>query len=117
MDAERQPFGKAAIRREFACDGGGIGKGGTGTLFVNGRKVAEGRIEHTQGIIFSVEEGTDVGQDGETPVVEDYGIRAPYRFTGKIDRVTIDLKEMKQADKTEENSRREEAGLKKAMSD
>jgi arylsulfatase len=79
--------------------------------------LAEGRIEHTQGIIFSVEEGTDVGRDGETPVVEDYGIPAPYKFTGKIDKVTIDLKEIKQADKTEENRRREEAGLKKVMSD
>ena len=111
------PVGKATIRYEFAYDGGGIGKGGTGTLFVNGKKVAEGRIEHTQGIIFSVEEGTDVGQDGETPVVEDYGIPAPYKFTGKIDKVTIDLKEMKQAEKAEENKRRAEAAHKKVMSD
>jgi arylsulfatase len=111
------PVGKATIRYEFAYDGGGIGKGGMGTLFVNGTKVAEGRIEHTQGIIFSIEEGTDVGQDGETPVVENYGIPAPYKFTGKINKVTIDLKEMKQAEKTEENKRREEAAQKKAMSD
>jgi arylsulfatase len=111
------PVGKATIRYEFAYDGGGIGKGGTGTLFVNGKKVAEGRIEHTQGMIFSIEEGTDVGQDGETPVVENYGIPAPYKFTGKINKVSIDLKEMKQAEKTEENKRREEAAHKKAMSD
>jgi arylsulfatase len=111
------PVGRATIRYEFAYDGGSIGKGGTGTLFVNGKKVAKGRIENTQGIIFSVEEGTDVGQDGETPVVEDYGIPAPYKFTGKIDKVTIDLKKMTQTEKTEENKRREKAALKKVMSD
>ncbi len=66
---------------------------------------------------FSGDEGADVGEDGETPVVEDYGIPAPYQFTGKIDKVTIDLKEMKAADKTEENKLRAEAAHKKALSD
>jgi hypothetical protein len=85
------PVGKATIRCEFAYDGGGFGKGGMGTIFVNGKNVAEGRIDHTQPIMFSGDEGADVGEDGETPVTEDYGIPAPYRFTGKIDKVTIDL--------------------------
>ncbi len=51
------------------------------------------------------------------PVVEDYGIPAPDKFTGKIDKVTIDLKQMTQAVVTEENRRREDAVHKKAMSD
>ena len=109
--------GKATIRFEFAYDGGGFGKGGTGTLFVNGRRVAKGRIERTQGYAFSADEGADVGEDGETPVVENYGIPAPYKFTGKINKVTIDLKEMKTADKEELDKARKEAGLKKAISD
>jgi hypothetical protein len=109
--------GENVVRAEFRHDGDGIGKGGTGTLFVNGKRVAQGRIEHTQGIIFSVEEGTDVAQGGETPVVEDYGIPAPYIFTGQINKVTIDLKEMKQAEKAEENKHRAEAAHKKVMSD
>ena len=96
--------GKTTIRYEFAYDGGGIGKGGAGKIFVNEKKVAEGRIEHTQPMIFSADEGADVGEDGETPVIEDYGIRAPYEFTGKIHKVTIDLKEMKTADKAEERA-------------
>jgi arylsulfatase len=111
------PAGKATIRFEFAYDGGGLGKGGTGTLFVNGRQVAQGRIERTQAMVFSGDEGADVGEDGETPVVEDYGIPAPYKFTGKIDKVTIDLKAMKEADKAEENKLRVEAAYKKAVSD
>ena len=68
-------------------------------------------------MIFSVEEGTDVGQDGETPVVENYGIPAPYKFTGKINKVTIDLKEMKNADKEKVDKAQKEAGVRKALSD
>jgi hypothetical protein len=59
----------------------------------------------------------DVGEDGETPVVEDYGIPAPYKFTGKIDKVTIDLKEMKAADKEKEDIESRKAAIKKALSD
>jgi len=85
------PPGKATIRYEFAYDGGGVGKGGIGTIFVNNQKVAEGRIERTQPFAFSADEGADVGEDGETPVVEDYGVPAPYHFTGKIEKVTIEV--------------------------
>src|SRR4029079_11063834 len=46
------PSGKATIKLEFAYDGGGRGKGGTATLFVNGTKVAEGRIDNTHANIF-----------------------------------------------------------------
>ena len=111
------PVWKASIRYEFAYDGGGVGKGGVDAIFVNGKKVAEGRIEHTQPILFSADEGADVGEDGETPVVEDYGIRAPYKFTGEINNVTIDLKEMKKADKAEESTALAVAAHKKAVSD
>ena len=66
---------------------------------------------------FYSDEGADVGEDGETPVVENYGIPAPYKFTGKIAKVTIDLKEMKAADKAEEKKLRAQAAHKKALSD
>jgi arylsulfatase A-like enzyme len=111
------PAGKAAIRFEFAYDGEGLGKGGLGMIFVNGEKVAEGRVERTQPMMFSADEGADVGEDGETPVVEDYGIAAPFKFTGKIDKVTIDVKEMGKAGKAAEDKGRAEAALKKALSD
>ena len=68
----RCPPGKATIRFEFAYDGGGLGKGGTGTIFVNGKKVAKGRIERTQCCVFSADEGADVGVDDGTPVTDDY---------------------------------------------
>jgi len=111
------PSGKATIRYEFVYDGNGFGKGGSATLTVNGEKVAEGRIEGTHAFIFSPDEGADVGLDGETPVVEDYGVPAPHRFTGKIDKVTVDVKEMEKADKAEEDKLRADLAGKKAMAD
>ena len=68
------PAGPATVELDFAYDGGGIGKGGTATLSVNGKTVAEGRIEKTQPLIFSADETADVGLDNQTPVAEDIGI-------------------------------------------
>jgi arylsulfatase len=84
--------GKAEVRFEFAYDGGGPGKGGMGTLFVNGQKVAEGRIPATQFGIFSADETADVGIDLGTPVVEAIGAEARSRFTGRIPKVTVEAK-------------------------
>lgn len=83
--------GKATVRYEFKYDGGGPSKGGLGTLFVNDEKVAEGRIERTQGFVFSADEGVDVGADGETNVSTDY-TDGDNAFTGKIQKVTVELK-------------------------
>jgi arylsulfatase len=84
--------GKHTIRFDFAYDGGGIGKGGTGTLSVDGKKVAEGKIERTVTFRFSGEETFDVGEDTGTPVVEDYADKMPFQFTGKLIKVVIELK-------------------------
>ena len=91
--AGTQPLapGKATIRFEFAYDGGGLAKGGTGTLYVNDVKVGEGRIDHTQPMIFSADETADVGIDLATPVVESIGSEAASRFTGSIPSVTIEV--------------------------
>jgi arylsulfatase A-like enzyme len=111
------PAGKATIRYEFAYDGGGLAKGGVGTIFVNGEKVAEGRIECTQPMAYSGDEGADVGEDGETPVVEDYGIPAPYKFTGTIARVHVELKKADPVEKAAAPAARAEAAVKKALAD
>ena len=107
--------GKATIRFDFAYDGGGLGKGGTGTLFVNGKKVATGRIERTQFAVYSADEGADVGADEGTPVTEAY--KVPFKFTGKIGKVTIELQEVKTADHQEGEKAREVYRLKKALAD
>jgi arylsulfatase len=114
---EKLKPGKATIRFEFAYDGGGLGKGGMGTLFVNDQKVAEGRIEQTQAMIFSADETADVGIDLATPVVESIGSEAKSRFTGRIPKVTVEVKEMKTADKAEAVKAGAEFAYKKAMSD
>jgi arylsulfatase len=113
---QKVPAGKATIRFEFAYDGGGLGKGGLGTIYVNDKKVAEGRIEHTQPMIFSADETADVGEDDATPVTEDYKAY-DNKFTGKIVKVTIDLQEMKAAEKAEAKAAQQEAAVKKAVSD
>lgn len=93
--AATQPLapGKATIKFDFAYDGGGLGKGGTGTIFVNGQKVAEGRIERTQPMIFSADETADVGIDLGTPVVESVGTEQKSRFTGRIPKLTIEVRD------------------------
>jgi arylsulfatase len=85
--------GKSTVKVDFAYDGGGLGKGGTATLSVNGEKVAEGRIERTEPMFFSADETADVGIDLGTPVVEAIGAEARSRFTGRIPRVTVELRE------------------------
>jgi hypothetical protein len=88
---EKLKSGKATITFDFAYDGGGLAKGGTGTLFVNGKQVAQGRIERTQPMIFSADETADVGIDLATPVVEAIGSESKSRFTGQISKVTIEV--------------------------
>ncbi len=107
--------GKATLRFEFAYDGGGVGKGGTGTLFVDGKSVATGRIDNTQCCIFSADEGVDVGADEGTAVSSSY--KVPFEFTGKIASVTIELKEQKSADAGAAEESRRTAIVKKGLAD
>jgi arylsulfatase len=89
---ETLPPGRSIIRFDFAYDGGGGGKGGTGRLYVNDRQLGEGRIERTQPAIFSADETADVGIDLATPVVERVGAERASRFTGRIPKVTVEVK-------------------------
>ena len=84
------PAGKTQVRMEFAYDGGGSGKGGTVTLYSDGKEVGKGRVEQTQGIIFSADETTDIGYESGTTVSPDYTAHTS-RFNGKINWVQIDL--------------------------
>jgi arylsulfatase len=82
--------GKHAIRFAFAYDGGGLGKGGTGTLFVDDQQVAQGRIERTIPIRVTLDESLDVGEDTGTPV--NLGYDVPFPFNGKLNTLVIELK-------------------------
>jgi arylsulfatase len=84
------PAGEHQVRMEFAYDGDGLGKGGAITVFVDGKKVGDGRLEVSQPLIFSGDETTDVGSDGGTPVSDDYGAK-DNQFTGEVEWVQIDI--------------------------
>jgi arylsulfatase A-like enzyme len=86
------PAGDHQVRMEFAYDGGGLGKGGAMTLYVDGDKVGEGRVEATVPMIFSGDETTDLGSDTATPVSDDYGPKDS-QFTGRVHWVQIDIDE------------------------
>jgi len=94
------PPGKHEIKYEFIVDVPKPGSGGKSALYVDGQKVAEGRIPKTQPYAFSADEGTDVGVDNETMVSNDYK-PGENEFTGKIVKVTIDTKpsNLSEADK------------------
>ena len=82
--------GNHTIRYEFKYDGGGVGKGGLGTLLVDGQKVGEARLARTVPFIFSSDDFTDIGIDYGAPVTEDY--KTPLgRFAGEISWVHIDI--------------------------
>jgi arylsulfatase len=85
------PPGPVTVTLDFVYDGGGVGRGGKATLLVNGKPVAEGRVEKTQPNIFSADETADVGIDNQTPVAEGIGIGALTRFTGRINKVTLEV--------------------------
>jgi arylsulfatase len=84
------PAGKHQVRMEFAYDGGGLAKGGNVSLYYDGKKVGEGRVERTVPMAFSGDETTDVGRDTGTPVSSEY-TRSTSVFNGKINWVQIDL--------------------------
>jgi len=88
--ADKVPAGKHTVKVDFAYDGGGAGKGGAATLFVDGKEVAKGRIEQTVPVRISADETLDIGEDTGTPIVRDYEV--PFHFTGEIEKVVIDLK-------------------------
>jgi arylsulfatase A-like enzyme len=87
---EPLPKGKTRLVVDFAYDGGGMGKGGSMTMSANGKKIAEGRLDRTIPITFSLGEGVDIGRDVGSPI--DFTYKMPFEFTGTIDKVTIELK-------------------------
>jgi arylsulfatase len=84
--------GSHQVRMEFAYDGGGLAKGGTITLYVDGLRAGEGRVDATVPMLFSADETTDIGGDTATPVSDDYSPKTS-KFTGRVHWVQIDIDE------------------------
>jgi arylsulfatase len=82
--------GKHIVAFDFKYDGPGFGKGGTGVLSVDGNAVASKTMPHTIPFLISFDESFDVGVDTRTGV-DDGDYQVPFRFTGKLDKLTIKL--------------------------
>jgi arylsulfatase len=82
------PTGDHQVRMEFAYAGGGLGKGGTVSLYVDGKKVGEGKVGATEPMLFSADDGCDVGVDTGAPVSPDYGARGN-QFNGVVKGVQL----------------------------
>ena len=92
VDGGKIPAGERQVRMEFKYDGGGLGKGGVATLFVDGQKAGEGKIEATLATIFSADDGLDVGEDTGAPVSPEYG-SSHNAFNGEIKGVQLAIAE------------------------
>ena len=92
--SERMPTGKVQVRYEFTADKPGeMATGGTHRLFVAGKQVAEGKLEHTVPVRFSGHAGLDIGRDNGLPVSPNkiYYLRAPFPFEGTIEQVVFEV--------------------------
>jgi arylsulfatase len=90
--AARLAPGTHTIVFDFVYDGGGAGKGGKGTLSVDGKTVGEGRIEKTNPLgKFTLDESFDVGMDTGSPVIDEYDAKMPFKFGGTLKKVVIKL--------------------------
>ena len=87
--SENLPDGKSTVRVEFKYDGGGLAKGGKVTLFVNDKKVGEGRVDKTIFGRFSADETFDTGLDTGSPVSSLY--QSPFKFTGTLNKIEINI--------------------------
>jgi arylsulfatase len=91
IDSDQEiPLGRHQVRMEFKYDGGGLAKGGTSSLYLDGKKIGEGRVEVTVPMLFSADETCDVGKGTGSAVSPDYDAREN-EFSGEVNWVQIDL--------------------------
>jgi arylsulfatase len=89
---DRLPAGEVNVRMEFAADAPKPATGGDVTLLVDGKTVANGRIDHTVPIRFSAYAGMDIGRDNGGVVDLSYEAKKPFAFTGTVKKVVFDVK-------------------------
>jgi hypothetical protein len=111
---EQLPEGPATVRVEFLSDGG-VGKGGKIELYINDRKVCEGRVDKTVPGRFSADETFDIGMDTGSPVSMAY--KSPNPFAGKLKKVTFELGPIPLGIRGEIDKIERETKIRKAMSD
>jgi hypothetical protein len=98
---DKMPTGKHEVRMDFNYEGGGLGKGGTATLYIDNKKAAEGKLEHTVPIIFSADSTCMVGDKIGAPLSDEFKNRSN-KFNGKISWVRIETGEVERQISPEE---------------
>ena len=88
---EKLAPGKHTLKADMKYNGPGMGKSATATLFVDGKQVAQVTVERTIPIRFSLDETMDIDEDTGTPVLEEYEAKMPFKFTGELKKVVIEL--------------------------
>ena len=83
------PSGLIQVQMDFEYDGGGLGQGGTASLYVTGEKVVDGRVENTHPMIFSADSTASVGEKAGAPICDDFSRTGKNAFSGKISWVHI----------------------------
>jgi len=108
---EKLAPGKHVVVVDFKYEGPGLGKGGPVSLTVDGKPAAGGKLERTVPLRFSADETMDVGEDTGTPASEDYAV--PFKFTGDLKKVLIELSDNKltPAEEQELRKAREAVGV------
>jgi arylsulfatase len=106
--ARALPAGEHRVRMEFAYTGGGLGKVGEVTRYVDGENVGEGAIPMTQAMVFSADDGCDVGEDSGAPMSQDYGSRGN-AFNGTVKGVQLAIGDAVRARITSSRRRRPSA--------
>lgn len=105
--------GKHTLVLDFHYAGGGMGKSAVATLSADGKQIAQGNIERTVPIRYALDEGLDVGEDTGTPVNLDYEV--PFKFTGTIEKVMVDLKPMDAVSQKVAAEAQEQAALARSL--
>jgi hypothetical protein len=94
--SEPLPMGAIEIKFDFEADAPVMAPGGTATLSVNDKVVGSGRMKHTVPILFTAYSGMDIGRDNGEVVDPAYEAKAPFAFTGTINRVIFDIRQPEQ---------------------
>jgi arylsulfatase len=105
--------GKHTILFDFTYDGPGLAKGGTGVLSVDCQEIARKTIPNTMPVMMTIDESFDVGVDTRTGV-DDQDYQPPFRFTGKLNKLTIKLVPPKMAAEEEKRLQQKIADAKNA---
>ncbi len=115
VSTDNVPAGRHTVTMDFKYNGGGIAKGGTATLLVDGAQVGQGIVALTTPVTIALDSTLDIGMDTGTGISETYTV--PFRFNGTLEQVTIKLQPIDPVAEEELGIVKPAAEMKKKISD